>query len=197
MTQQSDNTKANTNAEKLGVFPFVVGGMSFIPLLGVVFGLIALVWGLVSAKRGGKLLAAMGAAGIAFTVLLYSALFYFGFAQRGGVYDDLRGQMAQNNLDSLVSTIESYQVQHGQYPASLAALQDTLPQERSIILFDPLTSAISGQPEYFFYQRVGERQYHLRSLGADDKPFTDDDIVPHMPAQNGGNSGLLRDATAP
>ena len=193
MTQQSDNTKANTNAEKLGVFPFVVGGMSFIPLLGVVFGLIALVWGLVSAKRGGKLLAAMGAAGIAFTVLIYSALFYFGFAQRGGVYDDLRGQMAQNNLDSLVSTIESY----GQYPASLAALQDTLPQERSIILFDPLTSAISGQPEYFFYQRVGERQYHLRSLGADDKPFTDDDIVPHMPAQNGGNSGLLRDATAP
>ncbi len=197
MTQQSDNTKANTNAEKLGVFPFVVGGMSFIPLLGVVFGLIALVWGLVSTKRGGKLLAAIGAAGIAFTVLLYSALFYFGFAQRGGVYDDLRGQMAQNNLDALVSAIESYQAQHGQYPASLAALQDTLPQERAIILFDPLTSAISGQPEYFFYQRVGEGQYHLRSLGADGKPFTDDDILPPISAQNGGNSGLLREAPVP
>ena len=35
MTHQSDNTKA----EKLGVFPFVVAGMSFIPLLGVVSGI--------------------------------------------------------------------------------------------------------------------------------------------------------------
>lgn len=38
--------------EKLGTFPFVIGGMSFIPLLGVVFGLVAIVWGLFSKKDG-------------------------------------------------------------------------------------------------------------------------------------------------
>ena len=29
--------------EKLGTFPFVIGGMSFIPLIGVLFGLVAIV----------------------------------------------------------------------------------------------------------------------------------------------------------
>ncbi|RYG97371.1 MAG: hypothetical protein EON58_09920 [Alphaproteobacteria bacterium] len=61
---------ASTSQEKLGTFPRVIGGMSYIPLLGVPFGIIAIIWGLVTKKLGGKRLAAIGAGGIAVTVVL-------------------------------------------------------------------------------------------------------------------------------
>ena len=49
---------------------FVVAGLSFIPVLGVVFGVAAIVWGLSPRTKGGRVRAAVGAAGIAFNVLL-------------------------------------------------------------------------------------------------------------------------------
>jgi len=64
----SDNWVADADA-------FVVAALSFITLAGVPFGIAAIVWGLSSRKKRGKALAAVGAAGIAFTVLRYSALF--------------------------------------------------------------------------------------------------------------------------
>jgi heme/copper-type cytochrome/quinol oxidase subunit 1 len=106
-------TTIDTTAEKPGRFPYVLGGMSFIPMIGVIFGIIAIIWGLVTKKLGGKRLAAIGAAGISFTIILYGALFYFGFMQRGGVYDDLRTKLAQTTINSLVQSIEFNKVQHG------------------------------------------------------------------------------------
>jgi hypothetical protein len=90
VSTMSSNPGSARENKTLGCFPFVIGGLSFIPLLGVLFGLIAIVWGLSAWRGGGKKLALVGAAGIGFTILVYGALFYFGFAQRGGVYDDLR-----------------------------------------------------------------------------------------------------------
>jgi len=84
-------TASGSETEKLGTAAYVVGGMSFIPLIGVLFGFAAIAWGLATKKLGGKRLAAIGGAGIAFTLVLYGALFYFGFAQRGGIYDDRSG----------------------------------------------------------------------------------------------------------
>ena len=49
--------------KRLGCFPFVIGGLSFVPLVGVLFGLAAIVWGLIARKRGGGKLALVGAAG--------------------------------------------------------------------------------------------------------------------------------------
>src|SRR5215469_1981759 len=76
--------------EKLGAGAYVLAGMSFIPLIGVVFGLIAIGRGIFTGRKGGKLLALIGAGGICFTIILYGSLFYFGFVQRGGIYDVLR-----------------------------------------------------------------------------------------------------------
>jgi hypothetical protein len=42
--------------DRLGTFPFVVGGLSFIPLVGVLFGVTSIAWGLLSKRRGGKTL---------------------------------------------------------------------------------------------------------------------------------------------
>ena len=57
-------------AKSLGTFPFVLGGLSFIPLIGVLFGLLAIGWGLINRRRGGKKIALIGAGGIAFTIIL-------------------------------------------------------------------------------------------------------------------------------
>lgn len=177
--------------EKLGKFPYVLGGMSFIPLIGVLFGIIAIVWGLVTQKLGGKRLAAIGAAGISFTIILYGALFYFGFMQRGGVYDDLRTKLAQTTLNSLVQSIEFYKVQHGAYPESLKVLQESLPKESLVAVFDPTDVKVEGQPRYFYYERVGQDHYLLRGVGPDGLPFTADDILPQLPSTPGSKAGLL------
>ena len=181
------------SSEKLGTFPYVIGGMSFIPLIGVLFGFVAIVWGLVTKKQGGKRLAAIGAGGIGFSLVLYGALFYFGFAQRGGVYDDLRVKLAQTSINSLVPSIEFYKTQNGKYPESLKVLQESLPKESFVSAFDPTVVEFGGQPKYFFYERVGEDHYYLRGLGADGKPFTADDIVPHISSAPAGKGGLLHE----
>jgi len=187
----------SSSSEKLGVFPFVIGGMSFIPLLGVLFGIVAIIWGLVTSKLGGKRLAAIGLGGISFTILIYGALFYFGFAQRGGVYDDLRVQLAQSTINSLVPSIEFYKTQNGKYPESLKVLQDSLPKNGFVTVFDPSVVELGGKPRYFFYERVGDDHYYLRGVGADGKPFTGDDILPQITLQPGSKIGLLLEPQSP
>jgi hypothetical protein len=109
--------------EKLGGFPFVIGGLSVIPLLGIPFGIAALIWGITTNKIGGKKLALLGGAGIVVTLTLYGSLFYFGFAKRGGIYDELRTQLARNSLNTLVQAVEFYKVQHGSYPDCATSTQ--------------------------------------------------------------------------
>jgi hypothetical protein len=191
------STADSASPEKLGTFPFVIGGMSFIPMLGVLFGVIAIVWGLVTKKSGGKRLAAIGAGGIGFTIVLYGALFYFGFAQRGGVYDDLRAKLAQSTINSLVPSIELYKTQNRKYPESLKVLKDSLPKDGFVAVFDPSVVALGGEPRYFLYERVGEDHYYLRGLGSDGKSFTRDDIVPQIALQPGSKIGLLVEPETP
>jgi hypothetical protein len=181
---------AETN-EKLSGFPFVVGGLSFIPLLGVPFGIAALIWGITTKKAGGKTLAQLGGAGIVVTLALYGSLFYFGFAKRGGMYDDLRAQLAQSNLDSVVQAVEVYRLQHGDYPESLKVLQESLPKNSMVFVIDPTDVKIGGTPRYFYYERVGADHYYLRSVGPDGLPFTADDILPRVKPTPGGKLGLL------
>jgi hypothetical protein len=54
---------------------FAVAAMSFLPQIGVIFSILAIVHGLSSARKRGKVVAAVGAAGITFNVLLFSGLF--------------------------------------------------------------------------------------------------------------------------
>jgi len=191
MSESSAESTPDTKPQKLGQLPYVIGGISFIPLLGVPFGMIAIAMGLANMKRGGKLLAAIGAAGIAFTVILYGALFYFGFVQRGGIYDDMRTGLARTSLNSLVQSIEFYKVQHGEYPASLKVLRESLPKDSLVITFDPSDITLGEQTRYFYYERVGDDHYYLRGVGADGLAFTADDILPQISAAPNSRVGLL------
>jgi hypothetical protein len=177
--------------EKLGGFPFAIGGLSFIPLVGVPFGIVALIWGITTKKLGGKKLALIGSLGIIFTVVIYGSLFYFGFAKRGGVYDDLRTKLAQSSLNSLVQAVEFYRLQHGSYPESLKALQESLPKESMVFVFDPTDVKFGGTPRYFYYERLGTDHYYLRGVGPDGLPFTSADILPQVQLTPGSKLGLL------
>ena len=181
----------NEQQEKLGTLPFVISGISFIPLLGVLFGLVAIIWGLSTKKAGGKKLAFIGGGGIAFTVVLYSALFYFGFMQRGGVYDELRKELSETTLTSLVQAIEFYKVQNGKYPESLEILKKSLPENPFVIIVDPTDVKLGGKPRYFYYELLDNEHYYLLGVGPDGKPFTADDILPKMKLSAQSKIGLL------
>jgi len=177
--------------EKLGAFPYVIGGLSFIPLLGIVFGIIVIIWGFVTKKMGGKKLAIIGACGIAFTVILYSSLFYFGVMKRDGVYDELRAKLAESNLVQLVQAVEFYKTQNGNYPDSLKTLYASLPENSMVFVIDPTDIHVGKEPRLFYYELVDEGHYYLLGVGADGQPFTQDDILPKIQRSTNSKVGLL------
>ena len=181
----------NEKQEKLGTFPFVIGGVSFIPGIGIIFGIIAIIWGLVTKKLGGKKLILIGVLGITFSIILYSSLFYFGFVQRGGVYDDLRAKLAKSTITSLVQAIEFYKTQNGHYPDSLETLRKSLPNNTTVFVFDPTDIKIGGEPRYFYYELKDSSHYYLLGVGPDGKPFTNDDILPDVQVKPNSGVGLL------
>jgi hypothetical protein len=177
--------------ERLRAGAFVLGGLSFIPLLGVPLGIAAIIWAAASKRRGRGLLALLGAGGIALTCVLYGGLFYFAFVQHDGLYDELRGRLAQTTLNSLVQSIEFYKVQNGRYPASLEQLKQSLPKDSLVMIYDPSSARIGRGARPFYYKLVDEGHYYLRGLGRDGVPFTADDILPQIKSNSGGAIGLL------
>ena len=147
-------------------------------MIGVRFGIVAIVWGLVSQKKGSKALALVGAGGIAFTLVLCGGLFSFGMIHRDGVYDELRQKLAEQQLGQLVQSIEFYKVANGDYPTSLQQLQEAVGEKTTIFIHDPTDVKIVTGPRYFYYELVGTDRYYLRSVGPDGQPLTADDIVP-------------------
>ncbi|WP_054963617.1 hypothetical protein [Vibrio bivalvicida] len=172
----------NTEKQKgPGCLGFVIGGMSFIPLIGVVFGIVAIIWGFNAKNTKLKL---VGLCGISFTFILYGTLAYMGFVQKGGVYDDLRSELVKVQLTSAVQAIELYKVQNGVYPASLEVLQNSLPQGSLVSLNDAAQVSISEEKLYY-YIVIDENHYHIRSYGRDGVINTLDDILP-TPIENVG-----------
>jgi hypothetical protein len=143
---------------------------------------------------------AMGCAGAlaAIAVLIafaFVALFYFGFVQRGGVYDDLRVKLAQSQLNQLIPYIEMYRSRHGAYPDNLEQVAELVPENTPVMIHDA-SAPPTGPSRPYHYERVGEEHFILRSVGADGVAFTDDDIVPD--GYVGGQTGLvLERAVAP
>ena len=181
----------NEQQEKLGAFPFVIGGMSFIPLIGVPFGMVSIAWGLATKKAGGKKLALIGAGGIALTIVLYSSLFYFGFWYRGGVYDDLRSKLSETTLTSLVHAIEFYRTQHGDYPESLQVLHKSQPKNSLVFIADPSAVKMGEQPRLYHYELIDRGHYYLLGAGPDGQPFTADDVLPKIEVGPNSNVGLV------
>lgn len=161
------------NTKEAGCLGYVIGGMSFIPLIGVLFGIIAIIWGFATKHTKLKI---VGACGIASTVILYGVLGYFGFVQEGGAYDELRGELTRTQLTSAVQAIEFYKIQNGHYPESLEVLQKSLPENSMVLLNDAAQVNTAGK--LYYYKLIDEGSYHIRSYGRDGVINTADDILP-------------------
>jgi len=185
--------RSNPEEKKIGRGAYVIGGLSYIPLIGVIFGIIAIIWGLAKYKKGGRGVVIVGTGGILFTIIIYSGLFYFGFMKRGGVFDDLRQKSAKWEVTKLVETIEFYKLQHGHYPESLEVLAKSASKNNPAYVHDPTQINISDNTSnaYFYYEVIDDgNAYYLLSVGTDKKPFTADDILPDVDTSKSLKIGL-------
>jgi hypothetical protein len=174
---------ATPQSQRLSWLPYAIGAASFIPAIGVLFGLVAIIVGIAQRAR---MIIILGVSGILFSAFLYAALF-----SSGGVYARLRAGGAVYVLNDAVKEIESYKRQHGRYPASLSEIE---PKDKKRIdnFIDPMATHGGGTLNGRFYYQLdpsGEF-YYLRSVGPDGIPFTDDDIVPRLSEDERKKTGL-------
>ena len=187
--QQPQQQKSKT----LGIVSIVLGAISFIPLFGFFLGIAAIVVGIIDMKKNksklGLIGLILGIIGMLVTIGLYGGLFYFGFMQRGGVYDDLRTTMVQETqLPNTINAIEAYKARFGSYPEKIDDLKKV--SNDPLIVVDQLQAAnLKTEDNTFYYENKGD-YYYLFSKGVDGQPFTEDDVFPVM--EDAGNIGYRK-----
>lgn len=145
------------------------------------------------AKASGVAIGVFGCLGVVVAGLIvgFTALFYFGFVQRGGVYDGLRVRLNQSTLNDLMPKIELYKIEHGVYPDTLEQLAASATKSAPVMIYDATITGLSATPREFFYRRVGCDHYYLRAVGPDNIPFTADDLIPDIDSSSQAKLGLL------
>ena len=164
--------------------PYLLGLLCLIPLVGAFVGLGLLLYGVIKYKD--KWLSIIGAAGILWTILVYSTLFYVG--THASVFTKGFEDISQMQLNSLVKNIEFYKLQHGKYPDSLKQLLDD-------DQLAPINDAAQGMKtkgnSYYNYEKVGDK-YLLFSSGQDGVVNTKDDLFPHTTITDSSKIGLIK-----
>lgn len=163
----------------LATASLILGLVSFIPLVGVLLGILAIIIGIVGLNNikkmglGGKKMATagiiLGVLGIIFTFAMYGSLFYYGFVSKTGPFTEVKIKASEQILTQNAGALELYKKQNGQYPQSL--------DQATKAGFTIFPSDHYLKP--FFYKVSADGQsYELRSLGADGEYGTSDDILP-------------------
>lgn len=158
--------KSNTSVNKESKIPYVLGGVSFIPLIGIPFGLVAIFWGLLIKKKGPLLL---GTAGILTSVVLYGSLFYFGFKANYGPYHRMKNDLTKQLLTQTRGQILIYKEKNNSLPNTLDELGDPS-EETFFVTFDPWMNKLE-------YKVNQDGSFELRSYGPDGIPYNEDDIL--------------------
>lgn len=177
--------------------PLAVAIASFVPLIGVVFGAIAVFWGVGTDRPNGRKLASLGAIGIVSANFLLFLLFFLVVKTNERVLAHLVTAFTQIGVDALVDPIEDYRTRQDRYPRSLMELAQEAQKRRVILtILDPMSVRTESKAHLkrFHYELAGSEHYFLRSVGEDGVPFTADDIVPGVvDTKNGKRIGLLVD----
>jgi hypothetical protein len=141
-----------------------LGGLSFIPLIGVPFGIITIIIGIVKKNKGQIFL---GIGGIIWTIVLYSALFYFGFVANFGPYADLKIGLTSQIINSDAGYISLYEQKYNKFPEKIT---DVIPSDTNMFsLTDPWFTPLLFKP-------INDKSFEIRSAGPDKIINTDDDI---------------------
>ena len=164
--------------------PYLLGLICVIPLVGAFVGLGLLLYGLLKYKD--KWLCIIGAAGILWTIIVYSTLFYAG--RNASVFTKGFEDISQMQLNSLVKNIEFYKLAHGEYPDSLNQLLDD-------DKFAPINDAAQGMKtkgiSYYNYKKI-DNKYSVFSSGQDGISNTKDDLFPQLTITDSSKIGLIK-----
>jgi hypothetical protein len=152
--------------------PYLLGLLCIIPLIGAFVGAGLLLYGIFVYKD--KWIIIIGAAGILFTVGLYSSLDYS--STHNDTFKKLWIETDKDELNGLVKQIEFYKIQSGHYPDSLKQMDL---KGENINIFDPLLISSGDKNGIYNYHRIGKK-YTLFSSGIDKIPNTADDIYPSL-----------------
>ncbi len=161
--------------------------LSFIPLIGIVFGIVSIIIGLTNFRRL-KLISILGASGIAVSILIFSYQFFvLHNMEKNGEIDRVRKQTTEMFLNNLSNEIASYKLKNGSYPDSLEQISK---MNHSIVItdmfsdnikskFDEQNEAKMKKKSSNYFYKLEKDSFVLFSVGKDGKPFTKDDIFPH------------------
>jgi len=139
--------------------PYLLGILWLIPLVGAFLGIGLFLYGVFRYKD--KWLTLIGAAGILWTIIIYSTLFYS--RKNYPVFNKGFADISQMQLNSLVKNIEYYKLEHGQYPDSL---QQLLKDDKLAPITDAIQLNQQRPNNKYNYRKTGEK-YLLYSSGQD------------------------------
>lgn len=178
--------------EKHGAGAFVLAGISFIPLIGVLTGIICILNAVIARRPNSSLLGLLGFCGIMVSVILYGVVL-------PGIFKstDFSKQFephAISAMTSLVRNIEYIKLQQGAYPESMEEIRANLKEGELVFTFDLSGPATMGDTQRDFYYEVinDGSNYLLFGLGVDGKPFTEDDIYPLIDPAKDKNIGWVK-----
>ena len=158
----------------------VLGLVAFIPLVGVLLGILAIIFGIIALrqvkKEGlmGKGLSIagiiLGIMGIIFTILLYGSLFYFGFVAENGPFSELKINTSRQILTQDAGAIELYKQKYGKYPSTF---------EEAINVGYTIFGSDHFLKPFYYNVSLDGQSYELKSAGPDKEFGTEDDIFPN------------------
>ena len=181
MKQVDKTAQSPTSRGKHGPIPFVLAGISFIPLIGVPLGIICIALAIVVRRDNSKLLGVLGFCGILCTIVIHGVLLpLVNLLFTHGGLNTVFEPHVRSALTTLVRHIEHYKLQNNRYPSDLDVLRSSLKEGEMVITFDVTAPLEWGKKAPDFHYQVVNRgkQYVLFGPGADGKPFTEDDVYP-------------------
>jgi hypothetical protein len=182
--------------KKVTLAEYIIGFCSFIPMIGVLLGAVSIVLGALKFKAGGWKVILLGVGGILFTIVLYSAIFFFAFSGKNNVMTDMQNQMSRGNLRQCVLALEFYKQVHGAYPDKLQDLLDPKhPTALGMVNFYDQTGGLMKNmaPQFFYYEKTADGTgYYLLGRGPDGKEFTGDDVLPDLSPEEMAHSGFRK-----
>ncbi len=178
--------------KKHGAGAFVLAGFSFIPIIGVLTGIICILNAVIARRPNSKLLGLLGFSGIMFSVILYGVILPNIFKNT-----DFSRQFeahAISAMTSLVRNIEYIKLQNGTYPESMEEIRASLKEGEMLLSYDVSGPAKMGETRRDFYYEVinDGNNYLLFGIGIDATPFTEDDIYPLIDPAKDKNIGWVK-----
>jgi len=154
---------------KQSIIWYIIAGIGFIPLIGIPFGIIGIIRGLITFKKYGFKLLIIALLSFVPMTLMYGTL-YFMTQQKDGVVSKLDVQLKRRLVTEAVAEIEMYKTMTGEYPDSLSEIKN----RNSLKFIVDSTGKLAND----YYYRKSENGYVLGSVGKDSIQGTFDDVVP-------------------